>query len=575
MNPSKLKNYRWKEIPNPDKQKIKILAQEIQTTDLIAKLLIQRGINNYDEARKYFAPSFKDLHNPFLMMGMDLAVNRIIDAINKKETCMIYGDYDVDGTNGTALLYLFFRELGLNVSFYIPDRINEGYGISKIGIDEAKKRGVKLLIAVDCGIRDVEKIEYANQIGIESIICDHHEPGEILPPAISILDPLQKDCNYPFKFLCGCGVAFKLIQGIHQKLNSNINLEQYLDFVAVAISADIVQMTGENKTFSALGINLLKKSPRPGYKQLMENANIDRNKLDSTKIVFGLAPRINAAGRLGSATRAVELLISDTNVDSINLADTLEKENINRKKIQDDTFAEALSLYENNPNLQNGNVIVLYNENWHPGVIGIVASKLVEEYYLPTIILTNNNGVAKGSCRSISEVSIYEALQNASNLLNQFGGHQMAAGLSIEISKIDLLRNTLSEYFQNNILPDQRIPTQIVDSEISLDEINSTFLKSIFRFAPYGPGNMPPTFVSKNISFSNYKLLKEKHFKGSIRTKERFLDCIAFDNIELFELARKGNYFDILFTIDENNYNDRILPQLKIRAFKLILIPIF
>ncbi|MDA0986775.1 MAG: single-stranded-DNA-specific exonuclease RecJ [Bacteroidetes bacterium] len=569
MNPSNLKNFKWDKLPEPDKSKISTLASEINTSKLIAQLLLQRGVSNYEAARKYFAPQILDLHDPFLMKDMEKAVNRIIEAKSKNEHCFIFGDYDVDGTNGTALLYLFLKNIGVNVSYYIPDRIKEGYGISILGIDEAKNKSTKLIIAVDCGINEVENVNYAKSFDIDFIICDHHEVGEVLPNAVAVLDPLQNDCNYPFKYLCGCGVAFKLIQAINLKLNLKIDLLPYLDFVAVAIGADIVPIIDENRILMQLGIDHLKISPNLGYKKLMIAANINQQKLTNWNIVFGLAPRINAVGRLGKATRAVELFISDSEVNADELSNEMNKENTLRKNIQEQTVSEAIEMYETNPNLKNGNVILLYNDSWHPGVIGIVASKLVETYYLPTIILTKVDKIAKGSCRSISDVNIYDALHNFNNLILNFGGHVVAAGLSIEIEKINILRDELSNYFKNILTDDIRIPKIKVDAVVKLDEIDNTFLKSIFRFAPYGPQNMAPTFVSKNIRFNeNVKLQKNNTFKATLNINDRLIDCISFNNLEMFEMAKTKKYFDILFEFNENDYNGRVTPQIKLKQIK-------
>ncbi|HAB50974.1 MAG TPA: single-stranded-DNA-specific exonuclease RecJ, partial [Ignavibacteriales bacterium] len=435
----------WKIKPQPDEFTVKSLVESLNISETLARLLVLRDIKNYQQAKAFFRPSLDSLPDPFLMNGMECATTRVITAITENELICIYGDYDVDGTCATALLYMFLKELGAQVDFYIPKRLTEGYGISKIGIEHVKERGTSLLISVDCGITAVEETQLANELGMSVIICDHHQPKEELPQAYAVLDPLKPNCNYPFKYLSGAGIAFKLAQGVAERIGKRELPLKYLDLVALAASADIVSLTDENRVLVKEGLNQINHSPRPGISALIKNSHLEPGDLTSGQIVFTIAPRINAVGRLGDAERAVKLLITNNIDEAFTLAAVLESENYERRKIDEDTFFQALDLVEGSLDLDKNLAIILHEESWHPGVIGIVASRLVEKYYRPTIMLTTVDGVAKGSARSTGNFNIYEALKKCEDLLLHFGGHQSAAGLAVEVDKIDDFKSKFNQ----------------------------------------------------------------------------------------------------------------------------------
>ncbi|RKY97016.1 MAG: single-stranded-DNA-specific exonuclease RecJ, partial [Ignavibacteriae bacterium] len=446
---------RWNIKEKKDDFAVETLAESLNISETLARLLVQRNIKSFNEAKLFFRPSLEYLHDPFLMDGMETATHRLIKALTENERITIYGDYDVDGTCATSVLYLFLKALDANVGFYIPKRLTEGYGISKQGIDLVKERGTSLLISVDCGITAIEEIDYANQLGMDVIICDHHKPKEEIPNALAVLDPLKPNCNYPFKYLCGAGVAFKLAQGLAERIGKRDMPLEYLDLVALASAADIVSLTDENRVLVNEGIKLINESPRPALEALIKASHLHPGDLSSTQIVFTIAPRINAVGRLGDAERAVELLISNDKEEAKELASILETENYARRKIDVDTFDAALELVEDTLDFENDRAIILHNEDWHPGVIGIVASRLVEKYYRPTIMLTTIDGVAKGSARSISNFDIYEALQQCEDYLIQFGGHRAAAGLAIELEKLSDFKVKFNEIVRSSIKDDE------------------------------------------------------------------------------------------------------------------------
>ncbi|MBI3189522.1 MAG: single-stranded-DNA-specific exonuclease RecJ, partial [Ignavibacteriales bacterium] len=447
------KEYRWLQS-SAEPVTIEQLTKEINVPESLARVLINRGITTYAQAREFFRPKIEDLHDPFLMDGMEAAVQRVLKAVENQERVLIFGDYDVDGTNATSMITLFLRELGLVTNYHIPDRIVEGYGISKLGIDKAHQQSVTLLIAVDCGITAIQQVEYARTLGIEVIICDHHEPIEQLPNAVAVLDPLKPLCKYPFKYLCGAGVAFKLIQAISKRRGNESESYSYLDFVTLATAADIVPLVGENRILTKIGLTQLNENPRVGIRALIETSGTQLGKINTGQIVFVLAPRINAVGRMGDATRAVNLLTSTDPAEAIQIARVLEEENRNRRKLDEETFIQAQTLAEQIHNVVQDPVIVLHHNEWHPGVIGIVASRLVEKYYRPTIMLTTVDGVAKGSARSIVGFDIYRALKKVEHKLVQFGGHKYAAGLIVALDKVDEFRVAFTEAV-NELLPEE------------------------------------------------------------------------------------------------------------------------
>lgn len=559
----------WKIKPQPDDFTVKSLAETLNISETLARLLILRDIKNYQQAKKFFRPALDSIYDPFIMNGMEGATSRLIKAITENELICIYGDYDVDGTCATALMYMFLKELGANVNFYIPKRLTEGYGISKAGIEHVKSNGTSLLISVDCGITAVEETQLANEFGMDVIICDHHQPKEELPPAFAILDPLKPNCNYPFKYLSGAGIAFKLAQGVAERIGKHDLPFKYLDLVALAASADIVPLTDENRILVKEGLNIINTSPRPGISALIKSSHLEPGDLTSGQIVFTIAPRINAVGRLGDAERAVNLLITEDIETAFQLAAVLESENYERRKIDEGTFTHALDLVETQLDLDKDLAIILHEESWHPGVIGIVASRLVEKYYRPTIMLTTIDGVAKGSARSTANFNIYEALKKCEDLLIHFGGHQSAAGLSVEVDKIDEFRTKFNQIVKETLGEETFLPEVYIDAKLKFTELTPKFFRIIDQFAPFGPGNMRPVFLAENLYVegkprfvgNNHLILNLKQ-KGS----DRILDCIGFNMGEMCEqLSKNNSSVEAVFSIDKYTKEQKTFPQLKLK----------
>jgi single-stranded-DNA-specific exonuclease len=567
---------RWKirEVEEENSLKsIELLAESLNITDVLAKLLVERGIKTFSQAKQFFRPSLESLHDPYLMDGMEAATKRVIHAITENQPICIYGDYDVDGTCATALLYMFLKELGANVDFYIPKRLTEGYGLSKEGIDAIKSlRDTSLLITVDCGITAIEETEYANKLGMDVIICDHHQPKEEIPNALAVLDPLKPKCNYPFHYLSGAGVAFKLAQGISEKIGKREMPFKHLDLVALAGAADIVPLIDENRILVKEGLDKINSNPRPGIEALIESSSLHPGNLNSGQIVFTIAPRINAVGRLGDAGRAVDLLITENKAEALELATILEKENYARRKIDVDTFDDALQLVERSIDLDNELAIVLHQEEWHPGVIGIVASRLVEKYYRPTIMLTTIDGIAKGSARSISNFNIYEALQKCEDMLIHFGGHQAAAGLAVEIEKVKEFKDKFNQIVRETIKEEDLLPEITIDAKIKLSEITPKFLRILDQFSPFGPENMRPVFLSEGVEvYNNPRLVGNKHLVACFKqsNNDKIFDSIGFNLGEYLDLVSdKKNKFDIVYSIDKTVRDGRTYPQLRIKDLK-------
>jgi len=567
-------NKIWKIKEVEDKFTIKTLSESLNISEPLAKLLVQRQIKTFYQAKNFFRPSLSSLFDPFLMDGMDAATTRVIKAITGNQLVYIYGDYDVDGTCATSLLYLFLKELNANVEFYIPKRLEEGYGISKESLDFIKSRNASLVIAVDCGITAVEEADYASKLGLDLIICDHHQPKDQLPKAVAVLDPIKPNCNYPYKFLSGAGVAFKLAQGLSERIGKRELPLKYLDLVALAGAADIVPLTGENRILVKEGLEQINNNPRPGIEALLKSAGLQKGSLTSGQVVFTIAPRINAVGRLGDARRAVELLITDKYEEATELAKILESENYERRKIDVDTFDYANSLVENSLDLKKELAIILHQEEWHPGVIGIVASRLVEKYYRPTIMLTTVDGVAKGSARSINNFNIYEALKRCEDVLLHYGGHQAAAGLAIELDKLEQFRIKFNEIVRESISEEDLIPEIQIDSEIKFGEITPKFIRILDQFAPFGPGNMRPVFLTKGVNISNNpRTVGNNHLVVSFKqnSSQKVIDAIGFNLGEYLDLLikNKNSEFDIVYIIDKIEKDDRSIPQLKIRDLRI------
>ncbi|HAP36303.1 MAG TPA: single-stranded-DNA-specific exonuclease RecJ [Bacteroidetes bacterium] len=564
------KEYRWTVAPVPAADLVKQLSDELTISASLVSVLINRGIDTFDKAKKYFRPSLDQLHDPFLMDGMHIAVDRLLRARNDKEKILVYGDYDVDGTNGAGLLYLYFKEIGCDVTYYIPDRLTEGYGISQSGIEFAKKVGVTLLVSIDCGITALGQVEYANQLGINVLICDHHEPTEELPNAIAILDALKPNCRYPFKSLCGTGVGFKFIQAIARTLGHEELIEKYIDFVALATTADIVPLVDENRIFVRLGLDRINSNTRPGIRALLESAGLKIGAIATGQIVFAMAPRINAVGRLGDAKRAVELLVSDSYNDSIAFAQVLEQENLKRRKIDEGVFIEAQALVEEYFKKNGDGAIVMHQEQWHPGVVGIVASRMVEKYYRPAVMLTTLEGVAKGSARSIAGVNIHQALKMVEDKLLQFGGHKYAAGLSVDLDRVDEFRKAFNAVIKSMLTEDLLTPVIHIDTEIDLAELTPKYLRILKQFAPFGPQNMRPTFLVKGVQVVGVsRIVGKDHLRFKIKKVGVTFDCIGFGLGHLqTKLKEKANNLDVVFSIDENDFTGVNLTQLKIKDLK-------
>ncbi len=564
---------RWKIKEITDEFSVTSLADSLNIPEVLAKLLILRDIKNFAQSKFFFRPEIDSIHDPFLMNGMEEATTRVIQALTENQPICVYGDYDVDGTCSTALLYLFLKELGANVEFYIPKRLTEGYGLSKSGIDYAKSKNISLLISVDCGITAVEETEYANELGIDLIICDHHQPKDELPKAYAVLDPLKPGCDYPFKFLSGAGVAFKLAQGVSERIGKRELPLAYLDLVALAGAADIVSLTDENRVLVKEGLNLINTNPRPGIAALIEISGLKPGNLNSGQVVFTVAPRINAAGRLGDAERAVELFITKSKSEANDLAKILESENLERRKIDEDTLIEALNIIENSLNLDVDIPIILHQDNWHPGVIGIVASRLVEKYYRPTIMLTTVDGVAKGSARSIANFNIYEALEKCEDLLVHFGGHKAAAGLAVEIDKIGDFRKRFNKIVKESMTSEDLRPEISIDSHLKFSDITPKFLRIIDQFSPFGPGNMRPVFLSEDVQLAgNPRIVGNNHLLVSLKQQgsDKIFDAIGFNMGDYFELIKDNNhYLDIVYSIDKSTRDGRTFPQFRFKDLKV------
>lgn len=571
------KRYNWKILSCPDEFSQQVLVDDLNISPALAKVLVLREIDSYRKARQFFKPTLDDLHDPYLLNGMRDAVKRIIKALTENQKIMIYGDYDVDGTNASAMLYLFLTEIGGNVEIYIPNRFKEGYGISTIGIDEAIQNGTKLIISVDCGITAVEETEYAKNFGIDLIICDHHEPGEVIPKAVAVLDPLKPGCPYPYKYLSGAGVTFKLIQAIADTIGMKDLPFQYLDFVAVAGAADIVPLTGENRIIVKYGLEKLNADPRPGFRALIDKAGLKLGNISSSQIVFGLAPRINAVGRLGDASRAVKLLLSKSYDEALYYAEILDRENRNRREIDEEILYEAIEKVEKELNLDEEIAIILHKEDWHIGVIGIVASRLVEKFYRPSILLTDVDGVLKGSARSIADFNLYEALKECGDILLQFGGHKAAAGLSISYDKINEFKKRFNEIAKRNLSSEQLIPTLEIEAVVELNSITPKFRRILERFAPFGPQNMKPIFMTEQVEiFDKPKVSSNNHLFMKVRkNNSAVFDVIGYNMgdyaTELLDLNGSINktYIDIVYTIESTTINNMTFPQLNLKDFRI------
>ncbi|MCK9255644.1 MAG: single-stranded-DNA-specific exonuclease RecJ [Bacteroidales bacterium] len=564
--------HRWLLKPTGNTETIETLSRELNVETQIAQLLVQRGINTFEEARVFFRPELSDLHDPFLMKDMDKAVERLLTAISNNEKILIYGDYDVDGTTAVAIIYNFLIRKYSNIEYYIPDRYQEGYGISFKGIDYAEEINCKLVIAVDCGIKAVEKTNYANEKNIDLIICDHHTPGPELPKACAVLDPKQGDCNYPYKELSGCGVAFKLMQAYCQKTNDNFaELAKLLDLVVVSIGSDIVPVTGENRILSYFGLLQLNSDPQPGLKSIINISGLENKEIQINDIVFKIGPRINAAGRMESGKTAVELLTSTNDEYANKIAIEIDCINTNRKELDSGITEHALSMISESEISKNAFSTVVYHEEWHKGVIGIVASRLTETYYRPTVVFTKSNGIITGSARSVPGYNLYQAIESCSDLLENFGGHRYAAGLSLKPENLNSFIERFEKYVKETITEEQRTPVINADLEIKIKDITPKFYRILKQFAPFGPENMTPTFITRKV-FDNgsAKVVgkENEHLKLKVVQKlgdNRCIEAIGFNFAHYYEHIKEFKEFDVCYQIFENNFMNQKFIQILIK----------
>jgi len=580
-------NKRWVLKNQGDAEIVQHLSEVLNIDQNLANLLAQRGISSFDEARSFFRPALNELYDPFLMKDMHKAVYRIEQAIINEEKILVYGDYDVDGTTAVSLVFTFLKSIYQNIDFYIPDRYDEGYGISYKSIDFAVERGFTLVIVLDCGIKAVEKIAYAKSKGIDYIIGDHHRPGDELPPAVAVLDPKRSDCTYPYDELSGCGVGFKLVQAISQKRGIPFDdIEKYLDLVVVSIASDIVKITGENRILAFYGLKLLNTNPRPGIEAILKFSGITprrKSVVDETEyyftkeltisdLVFLVGPRINAAGRIESAKNSVKLLIEETLVGAVKLAEHINNFNTERKDLDSQTTIEATEMIRKNNGINDSKATIVYDPTWHKGVIGIVASRLIESFYKPTIVFTKSNGLITGSARSVKDFDIYDAVDACSDLLEHFGGHKYAAGLSLKPENLVSFRNRFEEYVRENITDNMLTPIVEVDAEICLNDISKKFFGVLKQFAPFGPGNMSPVFMSKNlIDTGQGRVVGKNHLKLEVVHKDIRgypIPAIAFQQSDHLDEIIQNKPFNICYHIEENEWNGVVNLQLNVKDIK-------
>lgn len=565
---------RWIYKPSPDADLIKNLAQNLSIEIPLAQLLVQRNISTFDESKTFFRPSLDNLHNPFLMKDMQKAVNRIEKAIRKKEKILVYGDYDVDGTTSVALVYGFLSKFHPYIDFYIPDRQIEGYGISKLGIDWAKNEHVDLIIALDCGIKSNEMVDYAKKINIDFVICDHHLPSGEIPAAVAVLDPKQNDCQYPFKELSGCGIGFKLMHAF--SIQNEIPLDflyEFLDLVVVSIASDLVLMTGENRILAYFGLEKLNRNPRIGLKALMEVSGFHREStLEISNLVFTIGPRINAVGRLTQGKKAVELLVSHNKEEAENFALNINKTNYDRQDLDIISTQEAFKMVDlykkNKPDLKS---IIIYKEDWHKGIVGIIASRCVDKYHLPTIVLTLQDGKIAGSARSIPDFNMYEMLGRCADLLTEFGGHQQASGLAMPIENLEKFTNMFELVAENTLTPAMLIPPQDIDLKLELSEITPKFYKILKQMAPFGPENMRPIFSTENLTPLKVQIMKEKHLKFTVVEEKTGLSfvVVAFGLVDFYPELLKAKKVDLCYSIEENTFQNKSSLQLRARDIRI------
>jgi len=558
---------RWVRNEGPSAEAVTTLSAQLNINPYLTSILLQRGIDTFDKARLFFRPSLDHLHDPFLMMDMGKAVERLHRAIIGQEKILIYGDYDVDGTTSVALVFSYLQTFYTNCEYYVPDRYSEGYGVSQEGIEYAVSNGFSLIITLDCGIKASDKVTFANLHGIDFIICDHHLPDADIPNAVAVLDPKREDCSYPYTELSGCGLGFKLIQAYARTHRNEEEVYDYLDLVAVSIASDIVPITGENRILAAFGLKKLNENPSPGLKALKEIAAI-RNDLDISGIVFTLGPRINAAGRIAHAKGAVKLLIAETEEEAMTLAQAINEKNDQRRVVDLDITSEALAMIEGDEQLRNSHSTVLFKNTWSKGVIGIVASRCIEKYYRPTIILTESNNKITGSARSVNGFDLYEAIEACGDLLDKFGGHRHAAGLTLDFKNLEAFRNRFEQEVAKRITEEMKTPVITIDTEIALDAITPKFMSILKQMAPFGPESLNPVFEANNLLIAHsLSSFKERHVRFFVKQENgtTVLPVVGFDMVKYYDQLSSGNPFRMAFTIEENTYNGNTTLQLRVK----------
>jgi single-stranded-DNA-specific exonuclease len=561
---------KWIYSPVPPPEEVEALSKSLNINFYLAAILLQRGKSSFEEAKKFFRPSLDQLHDPFLIKDMEKAVTRLQLAINQKEKILVYGDYDVDGTTAVALVFSYLKSFYPHCDFYIPDRYSEGYGVSESGVNWAEQHNFTLIIALDLGIKASDMVHLAGHKGIDFIICDHHLPGKEMPNAAAVLDPKRADCSYPFKELSGCGLGFKLIQAFARTQGHEEKVYEYLDLVAVSNAADIVPINGENRILTHFGLQKLNQNPRPGLKALKDIAGI-KGDLDVSGVVFTLGPRINAAGRIDHARGAVELLISKTEEEANTLAEKVNLKNDQRREYDLSITEEAISMIEQDEKLRHAKSTVLYKESWHKGVIGIVASRCIEKFYRPTIILTESNNKITGSARSVRGFDLYHAISSCSDLLDKYGGHKFAAGLTLEIENLEAFKNKFEEVVASTITEEMQTPVVEIDLEVPIKAITGKFYSILKQMAPFGPENQKPVFEARNLhvvnSLSNFK---ERHIRFLVGQEgtESIFQTVGFDLAEHYDRLAKGDTFRMAYTIEENTYNGITSIQLRAKDIK-------
>jgi single-stranded-DNA-specific exonuclease len=563
---------RWK-ILTANESLVELLHQSLKVHPALCKIFVQRGIGTFEQAKDFFRPQLTELHSPWMMKDMDKAVERIISAISSQEKVLVFGDYDVDGTTSVASMFLYLKKIHTHLDFYIPHRYREGYGVSKAGIDFAKENGFSLIISLDCGIKSADLITYAKGLDIDFIVCDHHLPDEILPPAVAILNPKQKDCNYPYKELCGCGVGFKLMTALTEKLNLPQEiLFENLDLLATAIAADIVPMTGENRILAFHGLKKANENPNHGIKALVQLSKLV-NELHISNLVFMIAPRVNAAGRMDDAKKAVQMFIAETYEEALQFAELLHSDNTDRKEADKTITEEALALISENENWKNRKSTVVFQPHWHKGVVGIVASRIIEHYYRPTVVLTQSGEYAAGSARSVPGFNLYEAIHACREHLLGYGGHFAAAGMTLETNQVDAFRNKFEEVVAATITDEQLIPEIVIDAEISFQDIKQSFYDILCQMEPFGPENLRPVFIAKNVTDTGWsKIVKEEHIRFSLKQDNVTITGIGFGMADKFQLLQQKKPLDIIFKIDENEWQGQKSLQLRMIDISLSIV---